>query len=43
MDEPAPLRVIYVDDDESVRNLIGSFLLDQGIDIHICQDAEEAY
>ena len=42
MQEPTPLRVIYADDDESVRNLIGSFLLDQGIDIHTCSNADDA-
>ena len=42
MQELAPLRVIYADDDESVRSLIGSFLLDQGVDIHTCSDENEA-
>jgi CheY-like chemotaxis protein len=42
MQDLPPLRVIYADDDESVRNLIGSFLLDQGVDIHTCSNANDA-
>ena len=42
MHELASLRVIYADDDESVRNLIGSFLPDQGVDIHTCSNASDA-
>lgn len=42
VDETRRLRVIYADDDEGARSLIGSLLLDEGIDIHTCASAAEA-
>jgi len=42
MTEKPKLRVIYAEDDASVRNLISTFLLDEAIDIHACDNAAEA-
>jgi CheY-like chemotaxis protein len=41
MEQEVPLRVIYADDDESARNLISTFLFDQGVEIHACASGEE--
>jgi CheY-like chemotaxis protein len=42
MSERTPLRVVYADDDESIRNLISTFLLDQGIDIYTASSGQAA-
>jgi CheY-like chemotaxis protein len=41
-DASARLRVVYADDDESMRELLSSFLVDHGIEIHACPTGEDA-
>jgi CheY-like chemotaxis protein len=43
MSDRAMPRVIYADDDEGMRNLVSTFLMDQGIDLHACASAAEAF
>lgn len=38
----SPLRVLYVEDNDDVRELIGELLLDEGLDVTPCETAEQA-